>query len=260
MQMEKKKARVFGATLEDICKRENKTVPTLVTNCVEFVSAKGLETEGIFRLSGTKTEVDEYKKQTEEGKDVPFKTDTDPNVVTGVLKKFLREMPVPLLTFDLYDEWMDLFSLEMEEKEEQRIQQLKVVFQKLPELNRNTLVQLLQLCQNILKKVDVNKMTASNLSLVLGPNLIYRKEANPLMMKSDLDHGNSLVEMLINYYDFLSGKEKQVTRKQTEKTPPMPPTVTNWTPVQPTRRERSSVGPESPMFDQINKERDQNQQ
>lgn len=46
-------------------------------------------------------------------------------------------------------------------------------------------------------------MTASNLSTVLGPNLIYRKNQDVMNMKGDLDMGNSIVETLIDQYAFL---------------------------------------------------------
>jgi hypothetical protein len=31
---------------------------------------------------------------------------TDPHTVAGVMKQYLRELPEPLLTFDLYQEFM----------------------------------------------------------------------------------------------------------------------------------------------------------
>jgi hypothetical protein len=33
-------------------------------------------------------------------------TNTDAHSVAGVLKQYLRELPEPLLTFDLYSDWM----------------------------------------------------------------------------------------------------------------------------------------------------------
>lgn len=31
----------------------------------------------------------------------------DPHVIAGALKSYLRELPEPLLTHDLYDEWLN---------------------------------------------------------------------------------------------------------------------------------------------------------
>lgn len=30
----------------------------------------------------------------------------DPHAVAGALKSYLRELPEPLMTFDLYDDWL----------------------------------------------------------------------------------------------------------------------------------------------------------
>ncbi len=46
-------------------------------------------------------------------------------------------------------------------------------------------------------------MNASNLATVLGPNLIYNKEQNPLSMKIAMDQGNGVVECMIKDFTLL---------------------------------------------------------
>ncbi len=68
--------------------------------CFFFV-VSGLDKEGIFRVCGDTLEIEYYKQQFDSGEDVVFKEGTDVHVITNLLKLYLREMPEPLLTYEL---------------------------------------------------------------------------------------------------------------------------------------------------------------
>eukprot|EP01119_Soliformovum_irregulare_P012919 TRINITY_DN3389_c0_g4_i2.p1 TRINITY_DN3389_c0_g4~~TRINITY_DN3389_c0_g4_i2.p1 ORF type:complete len:392 (-),score=128.97 TRINITY_DN3389_c0_g4_i2:20-1195(-) len=195
---------VFGAPLPDICTREKVIIPSVITKSIAFLSSpEALETEGIFRVSGQKVHVDALKAQFEAGKNPDFPKTSDPHVISGLLKQFFRELPSPLLTWQLYDRWMEAYHAS--EYHEVRAPIIKQILTELPHFNRDTLKVLIGLCVEVTKRADKNRMTASNLSTVLGPNLIYRKDQNAFNMKGDLDMANSIVETLIDQYDFLFG-------------------------------------------------------
>ncbi len=65
--------------------------------CTEF-----LRTEGLFRISGSVSEVKAIKAAYLRGEAVDLTKVTDPHAVAGVLKLFFREARDPLLTFELY--------------------------------------------------------------------------------------------------------------------------------------------------------------
>lgn len=68
-----------------------------------FVSlAAALDTEGIFRVSGSQKEVMELKKTIERGI-IDFSGVANDHNVSGVLKLFLRELPSPVFPFSLYN-------------------------------------------------------------------------------------------------------------------------------------------------------------
>ena len=50
---------VFGVSIDAICRRENKLVPTIVRWCIERIRKcdDGIKTHGLFRVSGEKSEV-----------------------------------------------------------------------------------------------------------------------------------------------------------------------------------------------------------
>ena len=63
--------------------------------------------EGLFRVSGSHQLVTLLKVQINEGHDVNFvENSTDPHVVAHLLKQFLRELPEPLLTYELYADFI----------------------------------------------------------------------------------------------------------------------------------------------------------
>lgn len=90
---------VFGMPLEDAIDATGSTilgVPDIVVYCVSYVLRFGMEEEGIFRLSGSLTEVNKIKDMFQRGKIPSFDVTGDPNVITGLLKQYLRALPSPI--------------------------------------------------------------------------------------------------------------------------------------------------------------------
>lgn len=98
----------FGVTLKFINSNSPclNYIPPIVRKCVDSLSLTGvIDTEGIFRRSGTYSTIGTLKKQVNSGQtdEVDFK-DVDTHVLAGLLKSFLRDLSEPLLTYELYDE------------------------------------------------------------------------------------------------------------------------------------------------------------
>lgn len=98
----------FGVTLKFINTNSPclNYIPPIVRKCVDSLSLTGvIDTEGIFRRSGTYSTIGTLKKQVNSGQtdEVDFK-DVDTHVLAGLLKSFLRDLSEPLLTYELYDE------------------------------------------------------------------------------------------------------------------------------------------------------------
>ncbi|EPY83995.1 Rho-GTPase-activating protein isoform 1-like protein [Camelus ferus] len=116
-----------------------------------------------------------------------------------ILKTFLRELPEPLLTFDLYPHVVGFLSEYIDES--QRVEATLQVFQTLPEENYLVLRFLTAFLVQISALCDQNKMTNTNLAVVFGPNLLWAKDAaitlkaiNPIntFTKFLLDHQGEL--------------------------------------------------------------------
>jgi len=61
-----------------------------------------VKAEGIFRLSGSATEIAEYKRKYDAGEEVSFDTEQDCHNVSGLLKLYFRQMPEPVLTHAMF--------------------------------------------------------------------------------------------------------------------------------------------------------------
>ena len=69
-----------------------------------YVVAPSLE--GVFRISATKTSLSEAIKKIDSGENIDFDDLPDSHIVPGLLKSYLRELPEPLLTFQLYGQFL----------------------------------------------------------------------------------------------------------------------------------------------------------
>lgn len=82
--------------------------PRLVMNCVEYIEASGLGQEGLYRLSGSGTEIQQAKQALDKDPDFPLENIIkDVHAVTGVLKLFFRELADPLFPRAVYKRLLD---------------------------------------------------------------------------------------------------------------------------------------------------------
>lgn len=119
---------LFGVDLDTIVSREAKTggvpggvatslavtsglqVPIIVRRCVEEIERRGLDIIGLYRLCGSATKKRILREAFERNsRSVDLTPDNVPdiNVITGVLKDYLRELPEPLFTKCLYQMLVD---------------------------------------------------------------------------------------------------------------------------------------------------------
>ncbi|CAG9864609.1 unnamed protein product [Phyllotreta striolata] len=158
----------FGVPLQYIRDQYNVIIPPVVKQCVEYLDQPdSLEIEGIFRRSANATRVRILKDIANSGQKLTFE---DPHEAAVLLKKFLRELKEPLLTFDLYDEIVQFQSWNSNE----RLRLVSIlVMEKLPEDNYKVLKYIVRFLSRVMERSDLNKMNAQNLAVVFGPNLVW---------------------------------------------------------------------------------------
>nr|XP_023960841.1 rho GTPase-activating protein 40 isoform X4 [Chrysemys picta bellii] len=206
-----KENRLFGVPLSTLLENDQKLIPNtkvplILQALLSCLEKKGLDTEGILRVSGSQTRI----KSLEEKLESDFYTglfrwdEVRQNDVSGLLKRFIRELPTPLLTA----EYLPAFAAVQNIPDlKQRLQALNLLILILPEPNRNTLKALLEFLSKVVAREKKNKMNLWNVSTVIAPNLFMHKGlANkiPEGKEKQLAEGAAdVVRMMIHYQDLL---------------------------------------------------------
>ncbi|KAH9942294.1 RhoGAP-domain-containing protein [Epithele typhae] len=81
---------------------ETRLLPALVVRCAQHIQRWGIQEEGLFRISGRSSHVNQLRSEFDAGADYNLAEcdpgDLDPHAVSSILKTFLRELPEPVLT------------------------------------------------------------------------------------------------------------------------------------------------------------------
>lgn len=96
----------------------------------------------------------------------------DVHTIAGLLKLYLRELPEPLFTYALYDQWVEA-TVKTTNKEQPFA--LERLIGQLPKSNYHNLKHLIRFLHLLTCHRDLNKMTASNLAITMAPSLIWAK-------------------------------------------------------------------------------------
>jgi hypothetical protein len=92
---------LFGGSLESYSIEHNSAVPLVVSKCIESIeNMGGLQKEGIYRISGRQTNVEQLKHQFEMGEETVDLESYDVFTIATVLKMFIRELKRPLFDFN----------------------------------------------------------------------------------------------------------------------------------------------------------------
>ncbi|KAM0786281.1 hypothetical protein ACM66B_001761 [Microbotryomycetes sp. NB124-2] len=163
----------FGVDLGEQMARDGAEVPRVLEKCCEVIEMLGLESVGIYRLSGTTSRVQRLKGLLDrdvEGTDLLSEENSaDINDIAGVMKLWFREMPEPLLTWDLYHGFIEAAKIENDRLRHIRLHER---VNDLPDPNYATLRYLMGHLDKVRQHESVNQMSCTNLAIVFGPNLL----------------------------------------------------------------------------------------
>lgn len=81
-------------------------MPQLVEKLINYIEMHGLYTEGIYRKSGSANKIKELRQGLDTDVGSVNLDDYNIHVIASVLKQWLRELPSPLMTFELYEEFL----------------------------------------------------------------------------------------------------------------------------------------------------------
>ncbi|TRY83573.1 hypothetical protein DNTS_016278 [Danionella cerebrum] len=189
--------RVFGIALETLplCHvLDYGDVPCfLVDACTILLDY--LDTEGLFRKSGSVLRVKSLRTKLEQGEHCL--SSALPLDIAGLLKQFFRELPEPILITDLHSAFLKAQELTSDEERTSATVLLSCV---LPDRNLNTLRYFFSFLKSVSQRCAENKMDSSNLALIFAPNLFHAADGGEKMSSSTekrLKHQAAAVQCLI---------------------------------------------------------------
>ncbi|XP_069588982.1 rho GTPase-activating protein 15 [Ranitomeya imitator] len=186
---------VFGCHLETLCKRENCTVPHFVRMCIEAVENRGLDADGLYRVSGNLSTIQKLRfvVNQEEKLNLDDSQWEDIHVVTGALKMFFRELPDPLFPHSFFEQFVEAIKLP---ERDRQIKTLRTLVKQLPPCNRDTMKVLFEHLRKIVDNASANLMSTQSLGIVFGPTLL-RPESDSGNMAICMVYQNQIVELMI---------------------------------------------------------------
>ncbi|KAM7381959.1 hypothetical protein PAMA_012699 [Pampus argenteus] len=191
----------FGTGLDEHLKRSGREIALPLEACVMMLLETGMKEEGLFRIAAGASKLKKLKAALDCSTSQLEEFYSDPHAVAGALKSYLRELPEPLMTHQLYDDWNQASSVSDPDK---RLQALWVVCDKLPKNNKTNLRYLVKFLAKLAQDSEVNKMTPSNIAIVLGPNLLWAKTEGSLaeMAAATSVHVVAIIEPIIQHADW----------------------------------------------------------
>ncbi|CAL9704358.1 unnamed protein product [Knipowitschia caucasica] len=197
------KDQVFGCRLEMLCERERNTVPRFVRLCTEAVERRGLDADGIYRVSGNLAVIQKlrFRVNHEEKLDLDGSEWEDIHVITGSLKLFFRELPEPLVPFGFFTDIVE--TVKMTDYFD-KVERLKVLLLNMPPPNHDTLLFMCRHLRRVLEHSNYNRMTTQNIGIVFGPTLM-RPERDNGNIAINMVYQNQAVELILSEYEHIFG-------------------------------------------------------
>ncbi|KAH8885186.1 RhoGAP-domain-containing protein [Thozetella sp. PMI_491] len=207
-----KKKGVFGVPLEMIIERDGAEstdgvgpgtlkIPAIVDDIVSTMRQMDLSVEGVFRKNGNIKKLSDLCEKIDRDEDVDLGSN---NVVqvAALLKRYLRELPDPLMTHKLYRLWLAAAKIPDEQKKRHC---LHLTCCLLPKCHRDSLEILFTFLKwaGSFHQVDDeagSKMDIKNLATVIAPNILYNP-SKAAALDSDPMFAIDAVEILITYIE-----------------------------------------------------------
>uniref|UniRef100_A0A8D2LXW0 Myosin IXA n=1 Tax=Varanus komodoensis TaxID=61221 RepID=A0A8D2LXW0_VARKO len=187
-------SRQFGVELSRLTSEEQ-TVPLVFEKLTSYIEMHALYTEGIYRKSGSTNKIKELRQGLDTEIENVNLDDYNIHVIASVFKQWLRDLPNPLMTFELYEEFLRAMGLQ------ERKEAIRGVYSVIDQLSRthlNTLERLIFHLVRIALQEETNRMSANALAIVFAPCILRcPNTTDPLQSAQDVSKTISCVELIV---------------------------------------------------------------
>ncbi|KAL1274207.1 hypothetical protein QQF64_027021 [Cirrhinus molitorella] len=208
----------FGCDLTEHLQNSGQDVPYVLKTCAEFIEKHGI-VDGIYRLSGITSNIQKLRQE--------FCSETCPDLtkevylqdihcVGSLCKLYFRELPNPLLTYELYKKFTDAVSVK---EEQEQLRNITRVIKELPDSHFRTLEYLTKHLAHLATLSHQTNMHNRNLALVWAPNLLRSKEVEVPSCNGDIAFlevrvQQSVVEFILNHTEQIFNQGVQPSKSR----------------------------------------------
>ncbi|XP_042722706.1 rho GTPase-activating protein 31 isoform X2 [Lagopus leucura] len=224
-------ASAFGCDLTEHLESSGQDVPYVLKSCAEFIETHGI-VDGIYRLSGVTSNIQKLRQE--------FVSDQCPDLtrevylqdihcVGSLCKLYFRELPNPLLTYELYKKFTEAVSRFPEDEQLARIQN---VIQELPPSHYRTLEYLIKHLTHLASFSSMTNMHTRNLALVWAPNLLRSKEIEAVGCNGDAAFlevrvQQLVIEFILNHVDQIFSNNRKASSAESIENAPVVKNLTH---------------------------------
>ncbi|KAG8434706.1 hypothetical protein GDO86_012891 [Hymenochirus boettgeri] len=199
--------RVFGCDLGEHLLNSGQDVPQVLRSCTEFIEKHGI-VDGIYRLSGIASNIQKLRHEFDSEQIPDLTKDVyiqDIHCVGSLCKLYFRELPNPLLTYQLYEKFSDAVSAATDEE---RLVKIHDVIQQLPPPHYRTLEFLMRHLSRLATYCCITNMHTKNLAIVWAPNLLRSKQIESACFSGtaafmEVRIQSVVVEFILNHVEVL---------------------------------------------------------
>ncbi|XP_030369285.1 rho GTPase-activating protein conundrum [Scaptodrosophila lebanonensis] len=184
----KEEGNLFGVSLNALIRRDQQLtgkdstlVPRFLEGLLDELTKRGAKEEGILRVAGHKQKTELLYNELESSfyqkpkKFAQLLSNASVHELSALLKRWLRELPQPLLTNELIQLFYQCHTLPPTDQ----VRALAIVCQMLPHENRNTLRSLLRFLNHVIDLKDTNKMNLHNVATIIAPSFFPPRYIHP---------------------------------------------------------------------------------
>ncbi|KAF2366812.1 SH3 domain [Trinorchestia longiramus] len=188
--------KLFGGSLEEYLEATHQDIPLILRSCIRVINLYGLHHQGIFRVSGSQLEINNFRESFEKMEDplADVSDASDMNSVAGVLKLYFRELREPLFPTVFFDQFMEIAQLACKQE---FVSKLREVVVTLPRPVFVVMRYLFAFLNHLSEFSDENMMDPYNLAICFGPTLVPIPED-----KDQVQYQNLVNELIKNIIIF----------------------------------------------------------
>ncbi|XP_065651359.1 uncharacterized protein LOC100212474 isoform X4 [Hydra vulgaris] len=198
-----KETGVFGVPLTLLVEQNDKKAqaPQVLQDMISYIEKNGLNEEGILRVTGSLPRIKQIKEDLE--KDFQSFRWNGVKIcdVCTCLKQFLRELPIPLLSYEYQNTFAAVANLP---NRKDQLQALNLLVLLLHPVHQETLKLILLFLQKVVSHEATSKMGLNNVAMIMAPNLFFQNNSKINTDEAQKAVGmTDVLRMLIKYQNIL---------------------------------------------------------